>query len=154
MESHHDSARWRSRLYALLGDLPPRHRPIMVTLTQQRETAYGTLEALSLDLNGEEPVPAYFLRPNGPAGARPTILYNHAHGGQYDIGKSELIRPRDGLQEPPYGETLVKPGYNVLCIDAWGFGERHTRSESELFKEMLWRGQVLWGMMVYDSIRA
>src|SRR5206468_605743 len=23
-----------------------------------------------------------------------------------------------------------------------------------LFKEMLWKGQVLWGMMVYDSIRA
>ncbi|HET8629795.1 MAG TPA: alpha/beta hydrolase family protein, partial [Thermomicrobiales bacterium] len=27
-------------------------------------------------------------------------------------------------------------------------------SESELFKEMLWRGQVLWGLMVYDSLRA
>jgi len=34
------------------------------------------------------------------------------------------------------------------------FDERHGRSESEIFKEMLWKGQVLWGRMVYDSLRA
>ena len=26
--------------------------------------------------------------------------------------------------------------------------------ESEVFMEMLWKDQVLWGMMVYDSLRA
>ena len=36
----------------------------------------------------------------------------------------------------------------------WNFGERRGRTESELFKEMLWKGQVLWGMMVYDSLMA
>jgi len=36
----------------------------------------------------------------------------------------------------------------------WTFGERRGRTESETFKEMLWNGQVLWGMMVYDSLRA
>jgi hypothetical protein len=38
-------------------------------------------------------------------------------------------------------------------MDTWVFGERHHRTESSVFKEMLWKGRVLWGMMVYDSIR-
>src|SRR5690606_7211405 len=42
----------------------------------------------------------------------------------------------------------------VLSIDAWGFGERFTSSEGAIFKQMLWNGQVMWGMMVYDSMRA
>ena len=42
----------------------------------------------------------------------------------------------------------------MLAIDAWGFGGRYTRTESSIFKEMLWKGQVMWGMMVYDSLRA
>jgi dienelactone hydrolase len=41
-----------------------------------------------------------------------------------------------------------------MCIDHWNFGERRGRTESELFKELLWKGRVLWGMMVYDSLRA
>jgi cephalosporin-C deacetylase-like acetyl esterase len=43
---------------------------------------------------------------------------------------------------------------SALCIDTWIFGERPTRIELDAFKETLWKGQVLWGMMVYDSLRA
>jgi dienelactone hydrolase len=42
----------------------------------------------------------------------------------------------------------------VLAIDHWCFGERSTATELDTFKAMLWQGRVLWGMMVYDSIRA
>jgi dienelactone hydrolase len=112
------------------------------------------LEKLTLDLNGIEGVPAYFLRPPGAAGKLPVVLFNHAHGGEYDIGKEEVISGRGGQQKPPWGEALVREGYCVLCIDHWAFGERRGRRESEIFKEMLWKGQVMWGMMVYDSIRA
>ena len=45
-------------------------------------------------------------------------------------------------------------GYAALCIDTWAFGERRGRSEGAVFKHMLWHGQVMWGMMVYDSLRA
>ncbi len=34
------------------------------------------------------------------------------------------------------------------------FGERSHATEADTFKAMLWQGQVLWGMMVYDSLRA
>jgi len=144
----------RQALYALLGDLPPRERPIGVVEVGKWKREGYVLEALTLDLNGCEPVPAYFVRPHQSAGPWPTILYNHAHGGDYALGKDELLHGRDLLCRPPYAEALTERGYAALCIDAWAFGERRGRSESEIFKEMLWSGQVMWGMMVYDSLRA
>ncbi len=149
-----DTTARRQELYRLLGDLPPRDRAIGVRIVSVDERPGYVLEKLVLDLNGLEPVPAYFARPKQLTGRAPAVLYNHAHGGQYHIGKREFVEPCDALQSPPYAKALTDLGYCALCIDAWNFGQRRGRSESELFKEMLWRGRVLWGMMVYDSIRA
>jgi pimeloyl-ACP methyl ester carboxylesterase len=144
----------RKELYGLLGDLPPRRRPISCRTILVEERPDYVLETLRLDLNGIEDVPAYFVRPHGTTGRLPAVLYDHAHGGQYEIGKDEMIAPRGGFQDPPYAVALTRQGCSALCIDHWAFGERRGRRESEVFKEMLWRGQVMWGMMVYDSIRA
>jgi pimeloyl-ACP methyl ester carboxylesterase len=144
----------RQELYDLLGDLPDRHRPISATTISQENRGAYALEKLMLDLNGVEPVPAYFVRPVQRRGRMPTILYNHAHGGEYNIGKEELLKGRSALQSPPYADELTRRGYAALCIDHWAFGERRGRTESEIFKQMLWSGQVMWGMMVYDSLRA
>ena len=144
----------RQALYALLGDLPPRDRMISAKVVSQTEGDTYLLEKLVLDLNGVESVPAYFVKPKNCEPAVPCMLYNHAHGGDYKLGKDELLVGRDILQEPPYAEALTSNGYAALCIDTWSFGERRGRTESEVFKEMLWKGRVLWGMMVYDSLRA
>lgn len=149
-----DQATRRQALYALLGDLPERSRPIAARTIAEEDRGAYVLEKLVLDLNGIEPVPAYFVRPRESRGRTPVVLYHHAHGGNYVLGKDELIAGRDALQSPPYAEALTARGYAALAIDFWLFGERRGRSESELFKEMLWQGQVLWGMMVYDSLRA
>jgi dienelactone hydrolase len=58
------------------------------------------------------------------------------------------------LYRPAYTVDLTRHGIAALCLDAWLFGERRGRTESELFKELLWQGRVLWGMMVYDGLRA
>ena len=50
--------------------------------------------------------------------------------------------------------STTSAGYAALCIDTWAFGERRGRSEGHIFKHMLWHGQVMWGMMVYDNLRA
>lgn len=150
----HSSTQKREALYALLGDLPPRHRPISAETVRKEIRDGYVLETLVLDLNGLEGVPAYLALPNGEITNAPAILYNHAHGGDYELGKGELIRGRSALQSPPYAQALTDLGYCVLCIDMWNFGERRGRTESALFKEMLWKGRVLWGMMVYDSLRA
>jgi hypothetical protein len=147
-------AQRRALLYSLLGDLPARQRPIQAEVIQAKEYDGYWLETLRLDLNGIEPVPAYFARPLETKSKLPTILYNHAHGGNYVLGKDELIEGRSALQKPPYAKALTEQGYCTLCIDTWNFGERRGRTESELFKELIWHGQVLWGLMVYDSLRA
>ena len=144
----------RQALYELLGTLPPRDRAVSARPVSTDERDTYVLERLTLDLNGIEDVPAYFVRPTQGDGPWPAVLYNHAHGGDYALGKDELIDGRSHLQAPPYAEVLARRGLCALCIDTWAFGERAGRTESEIFKEMLWRGRVMWGMMVYDSLKA
>jgi len=143
----------RKELYNLLGGLPAHDREISATKISELEHEGYILEKLVFDLNGIEPVPAYFARPKELTGKAPCVLYNHAHGGNYKLGKDEFIEGRSALQQPPYAKALTEQGYCVLCMDTWVFGERSGRTESSVFKEMLWKGRVLWGMMVYDSIR-
>jgi len=144
----------RMELYNLLGDLPARENIVSSKLISKEEKENFIIEKLVLDLNGIEPVPAYFIHPKSYAGRTPVILFNHSHGGNYHIGKDELINGTSYMYQKPYAEELTACGYSILCIDVWGFGERWNRTEEEIFKEMLWNGQVMWGMMVYDSIKA
>jgi dienelactone hydrolase len=149
-----EQARQRAALYGLLGDLPDRSGPVGLTVLDRQVQGGYVVETLLLDLNGIEPVPAYFVKPLDADGRLPCILYNHAHGNDYVLGKKELLIGKPSIPASPYALALTAQGYAALCIDAWNFGERRGRTESELFKLMLWQGQVLWGMMVYDSIRA
>lgn len=144
----------REELYALLGKLPDRHRPVSVKLISKEETDEMIIEKLLFDINGFELVPAYFTKPKNSKGKIPVILFNHSHFGQYGVGKDEFLKGRKEMQSPPYALALARAGYGGLCIDAWAFGERHGLSEMEVFKDMLWKGQVMWGMMVYDNLRA
>lgn len=144
----------RQLLYQLLGKLPDRHRPIQVQRISSWQTDELLIEKLFLDLNGHEPVPAYFTKPRHAAGPIPVILYNHAHFGDYGVGKEEFINGRPHMQQPAYALTLGRAGYAGLCLDNWCFGERQHRTEEDTFKAMLWQGQVLWGMMIYDNLRA
>jgi hypothetical protein len=144
----------RQELYALLGKLPPRDRKVNAQLVSTEDRGGYVLEKLVLDLNGEEPAPAYFAKPKGATGRLPTVLFNHSHGGGYQIGKAEFIDGREYMGKPPYAEFLTSLGYNALCFDAWIFGERSGRAELDFFKEKLWQGRVLWGMMVYDALKA
>ncbi len=144
----------RRELYALLGDLPDRKRPIRGAKRNDEERDGYVLETWDLDLNGIESVPAYVARPRSVTGRVPAVLFNHSHGGGYKIGKQEFIEGRSYLQPTPYAKVLTDLGYVALCIDHWAFGERSHTTEADTFKAMLWKGQVLWGMMVYDSLRA
>lgn len=144
----------RQELYRLLGDLPDRERPIGGAKRGEEPRDGYTLETWDLDLNGVETVPAYVARPRGVTGPAPAVLFNHSHGGGYTIGKREFVDGRSYLQREPYAKTLTDLGCVALAIDHWVFGERSHTTEADMFKAMLWQGQVLWGMMVYDSLRA
>jgi dienelactone hydrolase len=144
----------RRELYGLLGDLPSRRRAISGRKLGEDTRDHYVLERWELDLNGVEPVPAVVARPLRLTGRVPAVVFNHSHGGGYTIGKKEFTDGRSYLQPRPYAEELARLGYIALAIDHWVFGERSHTTEGDMFKAMLWQGQVLWGMMVYDSLRA
>lgn len=148
------SSTTRDALYGLLGELPPRSRPIAGQRLGE-EIGHGyRLERLLLDLNGREPVPALLTLPTAAPAPFPVVLFHHSHGGFHRLGKRELVDGNVYLADPPYAQALAARGIAALCIDQWNFGERHRGSESALFKELLWRGQVLFGLMVYDCLRS
>lgn len=112
----------RNRLYQFLGELPPKKRPISSRLIEKKENDKFLLEKLSLDLNGLEEVPAYFILPKNAKSKIPGILYNHSHGRKYQVGKDELLHSAPYMHQTPYADDLTGKGYAVLAIDAWNFG--------------------------------
>ena len=142
--------RRRKELRALLGDLPAPREPKARRLAVEKHDGY-TLERLELDLNGEELVPALLLIPDRRPARAPGLLYIHAHGGTYELGKEELLKGRSVL--PAYAPVVAEKGLVTLAIDSWCFSGRR-RSEMDTFKHMLWKGQTLWGMMLFDEIQA
>jgi len=149
--------RRRQELWKLLGDLPARDRPIGVQKVRTTNGYGYTLEHLELDLNGIETVPALLLLPDRRPAKAPALLYIHAHGGTYTLGKEELIRGREIL--PAYAPVCAEKGIVTLAIDSWCFSQRKhvepgAQGEMDAFKDMLWHGRLLWGMMLYDELRA
>lgn len=147
----------RKELWGLLGDLPWEHKPSPPKVVSREKHDGYTLERLVLDLNGVEPVPAILLIPDRRPARAPGLLYIHWHGGMYDLGKEQLLK--GARENPAYAPVCVEKGIVALAIDSWCFGERkHAEvgrtGEEDAFKLMLWRGQVLYGMMMFDEVRA
>jgi hypothetical protein len=146
----------RQELWGLLGDLPKKRAPGARVLKTEKRDGF-VLEHLEMDLNGIEPVPAYLLLPTKRHKAAPGLLYIHAHGGTYGLGKEELLLGRKVL--PAYAPVCAAKGLVTLAIDSWCFsGRKHQEDgrngEWDTFKLMLWKGQVLWGMMLFDEFQA
>ena len=153
------SARQRARraaLWGCLGDLPRPMQPAAKAVSWEKHDGY-TLERLVLDLNGVEDVPAILLIPDRRQEPAPGLLFMHWHGGMYDLGKEQLIRGTP--VQPAYASVCAELGLVTLAIDSWCFGERKhdpdgEKGEHDAFKQMLWQGQTLWGMMMFDEFQA
>jgi dienelactone hydrolase len=121
--SLHDS------LLTRLGHFPERI-PLIPTFGAEIDEGAYTRTLVTYRVEPDEYVPAWLLTPKGvaPEGGWPAILAIHQHGGQYDLGKSELI----GLIGDPqyaYGQELCQRGYVVLCPDMLCFEERRPAEE-------------------------
>ena len=152
-------ARRRSELWGLLGDLPEPKAPTGRVLTIEKHEGF-TLQRLELELNGLQAVPALLLIPDKRAARAPGVLYIHWHGGNYADGKEEMLTGRPVL--PAYAPVYARMGIVALAIDSWCFGQRRPypepadgrRGEEDTFKEMLWNGRCLFGMMMFDEWQA
>lgn len=145
--------RRRADLWRLLGPRPMLDCAPSGTLVKTEVTGFARIEHWTLSLNCEEAVPALLLHPlNEPP--RGIVLYCHAHGNRFAMGKDELLGGRPALQSPPYGEVLPAMGYAVLAIDHWCFGDRAANTERATVKRLLWQGKTLWGYRVHDTLVA
>lgn len=146
----------RARLFNLLGDLPAAFTPEVQSLGMFARESY-TIEKLGFKNGLGDPVFAYWLLPIGYRAPLPAVLYLHFHGGRYKLGKDEALLDRASFPAP--GIALVRAGFAVLVIDSYAFGERRLyegREDAEMsyFKQFLWEGRSLWGMIVHDDLLA
>lgn len=95
-----------------------------------------------------ERIPATLLHQPAPG---PAILYCHAHGAAYGIGRSELLEGRPALTAP-YAADLVAMGFSVLCLEMPCFGARADLEEGALSKAHLWHGRTLFGRMLAEQV--
>ena len=152
----------RQKLWRLLGDIPPPFLP-QVNVDSAREEQTYTLEHLTFANGLGDTVYGYMLLPKGIETPAPAVLYHHEHGGKYSLGKEAAIKVRENGYAP--GLALVEAGFIVLAIDAYGFGQREHQgpggasesgasTELSLYKQFVWQGRSLWGMMVHDDLSA
>lgn len=155
----------RAKLTELLGDLPPRPPVSAVEIVGKEDKGSYTLETIQFDNDAGEIVKGFLFVPKSATAQSkaPAILYCHWHGGQYDIGKGELLGTNAVPVAP--GAALAEAGYVVLGIDAPCFGERNgqgpdgpqqkgSAGEMSASKFHLWAGRTLWGMMIRDDLTA
>ncbi|MDZ4764569.1 MAG: dienelactone hydrolase family protein [Chloroflexota bacterium] len=157
-----DVSALRVELWRLLGALPPIFTPDARILDRTMRAGI-IVERFAFDNGDDVTVPGYLLIPPNLTARAPAILYHHLHGNRYTLGKEEVFW--DGLTPVSPALTLAQAGFVVLCIDAYGFGERAagsphiradagTATEQALYKHYIWRGSTLWGMMLRDDILA
>ena len=153
----------RARLCELLGKLPPRPARPDVKILSREDRGDFVLEKFTFDNGAGATVPGYVFLPKNATGKSPAILYCHWHGGQYDIGKEELLKTN--ATPVAAGPELARKGYVVLGIDAYCFGERNgmgpggpaekgSGGEMTASKFNLWAGRSLWGMIIRDDLMA
>ena len=121
-------------------------------VVQERVENGLLIRQLEIGSNG---IPTLVLSPQETETTNLGILYCHAHGNDYTIGKSELLSGRHALLDPPLGRVLAQLGATVICPDLPGFGDRQSEGpESALTKAKLWNGQTLLGQMIADLLTA
>ncbi len=145
--SHRSGPIERRDIHALLGNQTVR----FVECTRRSTSSVGDarVDDLAFRTDRGSSVPAYFAVPDSAPGPGPALLYCHAHGNRYDIGREELLAGRKSLQAP-YLDDLAALGLRVLCLEMACFGERSTSAESAAAKAGLWRGAPLFGTMLAE----
>lgn len=150
----------RKGLRQRLGHLPSLLHEIQSDTLDRHDHDCGAIEKLRLHNGTSLGIPAWFASPKNLEKPGPAVLWCHWHAGEYSVGKQELFEQEHTPQSPL--QCFLEMGISVLCIDAYGFGERNGQDdescgdldqegEHSLFKNFLWHGSSLWGRILWDD---
>ncbi|MEM9318483.1 MAG: hypothetical protein AAGA70_05705 [Pseudomonadota bacterium] len=142
----------RAQLLRLLGD---QHCEI-TEAKSHGSTPCGAFDChdLALSFDDGQESRAWFIAPPKPHIAPvPAVLYCHAHGNNYAIGRDELLGGRPALIAP-YGPALAEAGIASLALDLPCFGSRSDLAEPAMARQALWHGKPLFGRMLAELAAA
>lgn len=136
----------------MLGEFPQKS-PLNPEVLSEEDKGLYIQKKVAYSSEKNERIPAYVLIPK-IQGKLPAIFAHHQHGGNFEIGKSEVV----GLAGDPhqaYGKELAERGYVVIVPDAIAFEERNDtgdtgNSEYREFITRLVQGKSLNAKNVHD----
>ncbi|MDO6728920.1 dienelactone hydrolase family protein [Marinovum sp. 2_MG-2023] len=146
----HDPDQLRDQITALLGPGYPGPGFTSVTVRGRLGFRDWLLEDLLFTNSEGEGIPARFLRPADGHPPVPALIYAHAHGNRYEMGRDELTEGRPALVGP-YAPDLQQLGIAALCLEMPCFGARQHPAEGARAKAHFWRGQTLFGQMLAEQ---
>lgn len=132
----------REKVFELLRYRPAKVEPRPEVVERVERDGYFR-EKVIFSTSPHFRIPAYVLIPKELPQPAPAIVDLHSHGGMFLFGKEKVIdlgrnhpamtayhqRNYDGR---PTATALVKRGYVVISIDAFGFGERRILLDADL----------------------
>jgi len=137
-----------------LGEMPePVDLSPRVLQTEKRDGYIRELVEYRVEAD-EPPVKAYVLVPENLSGRAPAVVCLHQHGGQFALGKSEVVG-RIGSPHQRTAVELVKRGYVTIAADSRCFEERmkYWDGDGIYSDSLLVRGATLAGRFVWDIQR-
>jgi len=146
------------QLIRLMGGFPKRRTPLNACTIEREDEGDFICEKVLYETEPGEAVPAYLLIPKRRNNRTPAVFCHHQHGGQFHIGKSEIIG-RGGHPDMAIALELAKRGYITLAPDAKCFEERVVVGLEGVYNEyfegtrLLLLGQCLQRRMLWDIIR-
>jgi len=131
----------RPALLRALAFDPPRG-PVRSEVVAREVRQGFTLETVRIRATPAYDIPARVLVPTGRRGRLPAVVALHSHGGEYQWGSRKLVSSPDDppalvdYRERLYGgralaDELARRGFVVIAIDAFYFGERRLRPETQ-----------------------
>ena len=125
--------------------LGPDFHGASLTLVERHDRDDGGQDLVFMGMEDERIEATWFpsVRPD----PQPAILYCHAHGVRYEIGRKELTDGRPALLSPWLPDLRAR-GYSVFVLEMPCFGSRSAMAEAALAKARLWQGRVLFGQML------
>jgi dienelactone hydrolase len=142
----------------LLGEFPTKI-PFSTKIIEKREYDDYIRKKVIFQSEIKESIFAYLLIPKKSKyyckQGLPIVICLHQHGGQFGLGKSEIVG-RIGNKNQQYGIELVKRGYAVFAADSRCFEERQKYWDGDgiYSHKLLLEGRTLAGMFIWDIKRA